>query len=438
MTIRRIQKTAVGICVTAVVMLVAATASAEWGEGVRGGPFVLHPGVSLSAGFDSNLFYSSPSDQDRMYQAPEGVLEPRLSIETEEGGDWDLDGNAAVRWRHLFSDDDRVRAQSGLSADLDATATWNAEGAFSLRFSEEFTRTHETPNYPSIQSINRIYNQAGIMAGLHPGGRVLETYVSYDFALHRYSERLSRLNRDAHQFGWHGHWAFLPKTALVAEADHRRIRYHHGEHGGPAISADGQMRNANSNPVRLLGGLEGLITERISVGLRGGYGWANYEVGPDHQNALARAEASYQFGNLAFDNRLRAGYDWDFSDSRLGNFYTRHRILAGYEQGFVENRLRFDLEASGEIRNYSDLEIDQVETELGEYMLPEDASDLLFNVSASTDYELRDGWTVGARYRFRANFTDDAIEVAGPDIADEQLLRDYNRHHLLLSTTLTY
>lgn len=432
-----IHNTVAGTVALAVVLM-ASTASAEWGEGVRGGPFVLHPGVSLSAGFDSNLFYSSYGEQGTVYQAPEGVLEPRLSLHTADPGQWDLSGDAAVSWRQYFSEDQRVASQSGLSAELDATAHWNAEGPFSLRFSEEFRRTHETPNYPSPNSINRIFNQAGVMAGLHPGGRILETYLSYDFDIRRYSDRLSSLDRDAHHFGWHGHWSFLPKTALVAEADHRRIRYHHEFQGDDSVSPGSRLRNVDSNPVRLLGGVEGLITDRISLGARGGYGWANYEEGPNYENALVRVESSYQFGNLAYDNRLRAGYNWDFSDSTIGNFYTTHRFLLGYEQGFYDNRLRLDVEADAQIRNYSELEHYDFGTEAGDITLPEDASDFLAGVSAGTTYDLREGWSVGVRYRFRANFTDDAIQVERPNVEEELLLRDYTRHHLLLSTQLRY
>ena len=435
---RRWVKRSLALCVAAAVLSLATTASAEWGDGVRGGGFVLHPGVSLSAGFDSNIFYSSHRDRTGIRQAPEGVLEPRLTVDTEDAGSWDVSGSAAVRWRQYFSDDEQVQAQSGLSAELDGLVHWNADGPFSLQLSNDFARTHETPNDPGRQSVNRIFNQTGIMAGLHPGGRVLETYVSYDFALNRYDERLSRLNRDSHQFGWHGHWSFLPKTARVAEADHHRIRYHHEDRGGPTISADGQLRNVNSNPVRLLGGVEGLITDRITLGARGGYGWANYEAGPNHQGLLARAEASYQFGNLAYDNRIRAGYDYDFADSTLGNFYTSHRFMTGYEQGFVDNRLRIDLEADAEIRDYAEMDISEVETEIADITFPDEIADMLVGVSASTSFELRKGWDLGLRYRFRANFTDDAINVERPAMEGEQVLRDYNRHHLLLSTELTY
>lgn len=428
----------VAALVFAVLVVAASGASAEMGDGVKGGPFILHPGISLSAGFDSNLFYSSLRDDERVYNSPEALIEPRLSVETDDANSWDLSGLASVSWRQYLSDEERIREQSGLAADLSADATWNADGAFSLQFSEQFTRTNETPNHPSARTINRIFNQAGVMAGLHPGGRILETFLSYDFALHRHSDQVAGLDRNAHHFGWHGHWSFLPKTALVAEVDHRRIRYRQDFRGGPGVSPDGQLRNSDSNPIRLLGGIEGMVTQRISVGARAGYGWGRYVTGPSPQGGVFRVNSSYQFGTVAHDNRIRVGYERDFEDSPIGNYYTSDRFLAGYEQGLFENRLRLTLEADAQIRRYSEVEIDAAETEAGEITYPDTLSDFLVGLTASANYELRQGWTAGLRYRMRSNFTDDAIEVDQPDLPAEQAIRDYQRHHLLLSTEITY
>lgn len=389
----------------------------------------------MSVGFDSNLFYGSQQGADRLHDAPEGSVEPRLSIDTEEPGTWDLSADAAVRWRQYFSDEEVVRNQSGLSARLDGSAWWNSEGAASLKLSNQFTRTNETPSTPSGNTINRIFNRAGVMGGLHPGGRILETYASYDFSIYRHS-RFEDLDRVTHHFGWNAHWSFLPQTALTAEVDYRLIRYDQDFRGEAAgVSPDGQLTNVDSDPLRVMGGLRGLITPRISLHLRGGYGWARYAQGATFSGPLVRVEASYQFGNVDFDNRLRLGYDRDFKDSTIGNFYTAHRALAGYEQGFVDNRLRLDLEVEAQIRDYSELGVTEATTEDHQFEFPEDLSDLVLGVSARTTYDIRDGWSVGARYGFRSNFTEDRILIGG---TSEDVVRDFQRHQVLLTTELTY
>ena len=426
---------AAATCVAAAILLTASTAWGEWGDGIKGGPFVVHPGLTLSMGFDSNLYYGSQREEGTVRRSPEGMLEPSLAIQTDDPGSWDLEGEASVGWRQYLTDDETVRSQSGLSAALDGSATWNDDGAFSVRLSEEFVRTNETPNYATATPFNRIFNKAGIMFGLHPGGRILETYASYDFSLYRHN-LYSDLDRHTHDLGWSANWSFLPKTALVGEVDYRIIRYNQAVRGQDTVlNPEGRLRNVNSTPLRLLGGVEGLLTPRISLGLRGGYAWAFYEEGEDFSGMLARLTASYQFGRIDYDNRLRIGYRRDFSDSSVGNFFTSHRAIAGYEQGFLGDELRLDLEVDAQIRDYAELGVDMAQTESAEVFYPDELNDLLLGITASVDYEIRNGWNVGARYNFRSNFTDDEIRVEGPG---QDSIRDYQRHHGLLTTTLRY
>ncbi len=423
---------AAGVCV----LLWAPQASAEWGDGVTGGPFRLHPGVTVSVGYDSNLYYNSEREAARIRQAPEARLTPSLTLETVEPGAWDISGQAQVGWTQYFSDEEIVRRQSGLSASLGASALWNGDGAVSLRFSEQFVRSNETPNSPSAQSLNRIFNRAGVMVGVHPGGRVLETYGSYDFSLYRHN-RLQWLDRDTHHLGWNASWKFLPRTAIVAEVDHRRIRYREAFQGSAEVLPDSRLPNVNSNPLRLIGGLQGLLTRRITLGLRGGYGWGFYESevpGADFRGPLAKAELSYQFGTLDFDNRLRAGYELGFRDSPIGSFYSFHRGVVGYEQGFVNNRLRVGLDADVQLRDYAPLGVSEVQT-VDNVITIGDLEDLLVGANGSAVFSIRRGFDVGARYSFRSNFTEDVILVEG---LGEDAIRDYQRHYVLLFTELRY
>ncbi len=432
MTKQWIYRTA-SLCAAVTILLSTSTATAEWGEGVQGGPFVVHPGLSLSVGFDSNVYYASERESNSLRQSPEGVIEPSMALEMADPGVWDLSGEAAVGWRQYLTDDEAVRSQSGLSANVDLNSHWNAEGTASFALSNEFVRTNETPSSATRRASNRLFNRTGAMVGLHPGAGLLETYGSYDFSFYRHN-LYPDLDRHTHHFGWDGHWAFLPKTSLTAEVDYRMIRYEQ-EFRGADVGSDERLQNVDSDPIRVRGGIEGLLTPRVSLGLRGGYGWAGYQEGPDYSGILAQVEASYQFGTIEYDNRLRAGYERDFRDSSVGNFYTTHRFLTGYEQGFVDNRLRLELEADAQIRDYAPTGITTAQTEDFEFQFPEELSDLLVGVSASTNLEIRKGWDAGVRYSFRSNFTDDEIAVLGPG---EDVIRDYQRHHVLLTTTLRY
>ncbi len=432
---RRVNKRGIALAVLLGVAMVASPASAEWGDGVRGGAFVLHPGLSLSAGFDSNVYYASQNEAGRLQQAPEMVVEPNLSFSHAETQTWQLDGSASVSWRQFLTDDERVRNQSGLAADVDLTSAWNRDGTASLELSNDFRRTNETPSQAISRNSNRIFNRTGAMVGLHPGAGILETYGSYDYSLYRHS-LFEDLDRYTHHLGWNVRWSFLPKTAVSGSVDYRMIRYEEPFRGeATVVNPEGRLRNVDSNPLRLRAGLEGQFTPRISARARGGYGWSRYDEGPNHSGFLVDTQLSYQFGNIDYDNRLRAGYRMDFSDSTIGNYYTSHRGVAGYEQGFANNRLRLELESSVQVRNYADTGVQSAQTPNSDVVFPDELSDLLFGFSARTRYELRKGWSVSARYGFAANFTEDEIIVEGPG---EDSVRDYRRHHVLLSTSLRY
>lgn len=431
---RKVRKTCwIGTIGLVFVALLAQPAFADWGDGVQGGPFRLHPGVSFSVGYDSNLYFSS-LQEGSVSQAPEGTVEPRLRIGTENPDVWNFSADVSVGWRQYLTGDTTVRGQSGLSAELKADLLLNEDGPASLRFSEQFVRSNETPNYRTAENFNRIYNRIGVMGGLHPGGRVLETYASYDFSLYRHS-LFADLDRHTHHLGWRGQWSFLPRTAFTADVDYRLIRYDQPFLGSERIpDVTQRIRNVNSTPLRITGGLTGQITPRISLNLRGGYGWGFYEEGPDVRSWIAQAGAAYQFGRIDMNNRLRAGYEHGFRDSMVGNFYTFHRGLVGYEQGFVANRLRLGLEVTGQIRDYSELGVAVVQTEENTITIS-GLSDLLVGVGATSQFEIRRGWNVGLRYGFSSNFSEDQILIEGPA---EDSFRDYQRHHVLLSTVLTY
>ena len=418
------------------ILMISTTASAEWGDGVGEGAFRLHPGLSLSMGYDSNIFHSSGSGFGQLSQAPSGTIEPFLSVQTVNASSWDLSGRAGVSWQQYLSPQANVRNQSGLAASVDGSALWNSDGPVSLQLSERFVRTNETPNYVSGTPINRIFNKAGVRAGLHPGGRVLETFASYDFSLYRHN-RFRDLDRHTHHLGWDGSWSFLPKTSIVANVDYRMIRYQEPMLGTDRISnPEGRLVNSDSNPLRVMGGLAGQFTPRISFNLRGGYGWGFYEVGPTTQQALAETTLSYQFGNIEFDNRFRLGYRFGFNDSSIGNFYRYHRAVAGYQQGFVGDRLRLGVDVDAQMRSYASLGIDEIQTENNRISIPDQLSDLLLGVNGTINYGIRKGWDVGLRYSFRSNFSEDQIVIDG--IAEDAALRDYQRHNVVLSTTLRY
>ncbi|MBA2662526.1 MAG: hypothetical protein H0U74_09550 [Bradymonadaceae bacterium] len=420
----------------ALVIAVPGSVRAEPGDGLRSGNLQLSPGVMLGTGFDTNLFYGSGSEEIR--QAPMGILEPRLKIATIEPTNFDLAFNGAVGWTQYFSlQEDAVTRQSGLSSALSGSGTLNPRGNLSLRLSNHFLRTNETPSSSSDDSVNRIWNRSGVVLGFHPGGRVLESHLSYNYTVYRHN-LYTNLDRGSHGLGWRSSWKFLPKTALVADATYSIVGYR----GAQADDAE-RIVKVNSTPLRLLGGVNGLLTNRLGAKLMAGYAWGFYDAGDSFQGVVGLAEGYYGFGSHGMNNRLRIGYEYNFRDSPISNYYTFHRVFGGYEQGLMNNRLRLGLETETQIRDYryAGGGVRLPTANGGEVETPNSVNDLSVGVRASAGYQLSAWWNAELSYRFGTNFTDDQIRVfeQSGDIEPSQIiLREFVRHHIMFQTTFTY
>lgn len=412
-----------------------ATVSAEPGEGLRSGNFQLNPGLMLGSGFNSNLFYSSGGEPTN--SVPLGIVEPRLVIKTIEPTSVDVGFNGAVAWTQYFAvDNEDVSKQSGLSTTLTGGVSFNPRGSVSFRIFDDFMRTNEAPSSASTQSINRIWNRSGAHLGFHPGGRVLESYLEYNYTLYRHN-LYQELDRGAHNISLKNSWKFLPKTALVLNASYSILQYMEPPANRPVVP------KVDSTPLRLMGGVSGLLTNRLGAKLMAGYGAGYYDSGDSFSGPLGLAEIYYGFGNHSLKNRLRAGYEYNFRDSPISNYYTFHRIYTGYDQGFLASRLRIGVEGDVNIRDYHYKGGGtRVPTQGGQQVIsPEDVNDLALYAGANVLYNFTNWWNAELRYRFGTNFTDDQIEIFqnAVDVSpSEVILREFIQHQLMVQTTFTY
>lgn len=413
-----------------------ATAQAAPGDGLRAGNLRLSPGLRLGTAFDSNVYYLANDESARQPGAPTALIEPRLQLSTIDPVDvqWSFDG--AVGWTHYLSDDRNLVGQSGLATNLAGAVVINPEGLVSLRIGESFVRTNETPDDVSDVALNRIVNRAGLRLGLHPTGRVLESYLSYDFMLMRHNI-FPDVDRNGHELLWRASWKFLPRTALLAQADWRMIGYNEALRRPSRGTATEQnvFPNVDSAPLRLYGGLSGLITNRLGLRLLGGYGIGFYDDGEDFSGLVTQLEGSYAFGPSGRDQKLRLGYERNFQDSIISNFSAFHRFSGGYEHKLSQGRVRLGLASNLTLRDYSELPVTQVTLDDSVVNLPENVSDLLLGINANLGLDLAPWWKADLGYSYSSNFTEDRIDISGPF---EDVLRAFSRHHLNLTTTFAY
>ncbi len=404
-----------------------AYAQADAGDGFKSGAFSLTPGLNLRSAYDSNVFYES-TDETTPTGAASVSVEPFFRIDTEAANNLQLYLDSSVAWQQYLASD-AASEQSGLSADLGVGAGFNTQGAFSFRIEDRLIRTNEPPSNPTNDTYNRFTNRLGITAGLHPGGRALQHYLSYDWFVYRH-DPLTDLNRMTHNFGLKNYWLFLPKTSAVLSAEYSITSYDQAaRNAGPFV-------NSNSSPLRITGGLSGLVTNRIAVRLIGGYGWSFHDAGASHSGMLVDARGTWYFGNISADNSLFLGYARNFGEATLANFYTWDKPYAGYSQGLLNNRLRLTANVSAAFRSYGETPQGVIAGPSGDLVLPTSLSDTLVSADAGATFNLTKWWSAGLRYGLHANFNDDVVVTTNTAASDAR--RDYLRHVITVETTVRY
>jgi hypothetical protein len=416
------------------------TAHAEAGDGLRAGDLKLNPRLTLSGAYDENVFRLDREERaNRVSTAPMLSIEPGLEISTIDPTSVDFSMDGSVEWEQYISQDPALQAQSGLQGAGNLSAVLSPQGSLSLTLSDDFTYRNEPPPYPSRKSWNRLVNAAGAEIGIHPGDRILEVGLGYNYVVHRYlTDNLQDLDKDTHEFTLDVAWKFLPKTALVLDTDAHLVRYGRAIRGRQGAG----LRNVDSNPIHVRGGLSGLLSNRISVRLLGGHGWGLYDSGPTYRGLLALADITFKYGNLEMDNRVTAGYERSFSDSTVGNYFGYHRGYLELRQNLLEKRLGLSLTGSYTRRDYASFQTDTqnglnvTENQKGEQVFFDDLEDNQLEVTAGVHGKFFDWWDTSLEYTYDANLSGNRIDV--PASGNARYFRRYQRHYVMLSTTLKY
>jgi hypothetical protein len=140
-------------------------------------------------------------------------------------------------------------------------------------------------------------------------------------------------NNLTHEVSTRGRWRFRPKTAFVYDGTVRFIGYEN-----PNTS---QNLLHDSTPIRTRIGMTGLVTQRVSVLVMGGWGASFYRPGgsptvQQYDSVIGQAEVKfYPTGNPGADgtatlamSSIALGYTRDFQSSYLGDFYGSDRGYA--------------------------------------------------------------------------------------------------------------
>jgi hypothetical protein len=177
-------------------------------------------------------------------------------------------------------------------------------------------------------------------------------------------------------------WRWLPKTALLQEA---RV--------SPTFHTDDAR---SSTPIRTRMGINGLFTSRLSLLIMAGYGVAFYSNEQDFDSFLAQAELRYIIGPVS---NLRIGYERDFYQALIANYYLRDKGYIAYAHMFGG---RFLLTLEGSLANVGFSPI-LPSTGCGG---PSDRSDVLLEAGIFGEYRVQDWMAVNVSARHQSDITD--------------------------------
>jgi hypothetical protein len=303
--------------------------AANEGPGFKTGRFVLHPGIAVESGYDSNVFLQSLNREDSFILRLTGYLDfATLSPQRQAEGESNkvepqkitFRGGVGARYYHYFNN----RVQDNVGAEAHIDFAYNPSRVFSLQVRDRFLRTirpFADPNTLTGEttSYGRNINNAAVDFVGRSKSEVLEGRVGYTNVIqffdsndYKYADNLT--HRVPAQFTW----SFFPSSAIVYD-----FEFAHQQYLNPELVALSPTVLSDNNRVRSQIGYNGALTNTLSFTAFIGYAVGFYELLQDFDDVTARVEARWTPRPTI---SLDGGYNRDILPSFIGNFTVMNRL----------------------------------------------------------------------------------------------------------------
>jgi hypothetical protein len=422
----------------------------EEGRGVRLGEMVLHAGMSLEGGYDSNLFYEDES---------EGVsttaivrLVPSVRLETPDPRDVRVGANLQFVWEFYLSDEEAVTNQSGAVDILgDLGVQIGPRGLVSFTFYDVLRVLNDSSTTAGFEQRSHLYNEVGGVLGFHPSGADRTSRLGFTGSLSGglgveiWDEELN-LDRQLLLAALDLKYHFLPKTAFFISGNVEQITYDTRERPyeeweepfGIASSFHGALLNIDSLSFRVSGGIGGLLTRVINFRLQGGVGIGDYDEGESFMGPVLAATLGAYFTTWA---HLSIGWNRGFSDSNFSNYVESDRFTGKLEVDAGDFLLgiqgEYEIQSFAPVANPPRAIVGGSVTDL---FSQEERVDPIVSASATLSYNADDWLRFSTYYRLRANLTEFIVTTgveSGPG-RDTSSASQYIKHEVFFSTEFEY
>jgi hypothetical protein len=388
---------------------------------------VFHPGASIEGRYDSNAL-----SRNSAKGAPYMRLMAHLKLattspqrRTERNGKvssspFRFELNSVIGYREYFSSEEVVKDQRALEVDAGVLLGWIPSAHFDIEIRDLYAR-QITPVNASIlagasagDTVNQNINRLTAAVNLKPGGGRLVLGLSYSLNLNLFEDStiaFSFNNRMAHEIALKGRYKLLPMTAITLDVSL-----------SPTSYLDSANPNVSSIPIRVLAGFNGLITPKLGLTLKVGYGNGLYsddddagtpQNGDSFSSVLATVGVRYSIGPTA---KVSILYERLFMDSFIGNYQADHAVSFLYDHIVAQ---RFVLHARFAYTHRA-IEGSGV-----------NADQNLINLNAGIDYQIKDWIYVGIGYDLHYQNTSSGLtNTVG--------LVDFTRHQLYGKVGFSY
>lgn len=420
------------------------TSGSASGYGLKlGEAAVLHLGMGVEVGWDSNIAYSSSDDPNNR---PVNSFYLRLMPEFEitnslrDGGarQFLFDVHGALNYIEYLNTNHQIEAERQFNVDAGAKVTLFATSPYNATVFDNFARTAQPPYHLVGYTINRDTNDLGLRLSLSPGGGRLSIYFSYIFGVDWFerisgvqsTDQFDAFNLLSHRFDLRVSWRFLPKTAVYVDASEGLYLYQSEDTYHP-----------NSYPLRVEAGIQGLITTKLTVNAWVGYGNGFYDHPHAQTNMGVTATAPYANPNsvvggasLTWQPTILStgtlGYSHDFENSLLGAYYDMDRVYLNWQQ--LIWRFTANLNFSYSNDRYKGInEAVQASTTTAR-------TDNYFTLFARVDYPLKRYLFLSLGYNLFADVTDGKLNESLQNGAVGIVPVNYNRSVVYLQLVFRY
>ena len=414
------------------------------GPGIAlGDRLVLHLGAGAEMRYASNVFYSDGSANGPITSGLALRLTPQFAIATKNsqrtlGPDGtparhavEFRLGAGLDYREWLVANTGVRPPRQLNVNANFNLTLFPSGPVSADVYDVYLRASQPAYQTTTDALNRDANEVGLRLRIKPGGGRLELQLNYAFGIDLWETApLQQYNNFYHHGIMRLLWKFLPKTSVYVQGEVYAYQYRSQV---TTTLSDGttQVVRPDGYPLRVIAGLNGLLTAKLSFDLFAGYANGFYQSGPSPNTGIGGLSLIWRPYALG---SLNLAYRHDIMNSLLGVYADTDNVQASWTQQIW--RFMAYLRVA-----YQNTRYQGITYPLSGVTTPDQTTrtDNGFTLNARLDFFAYKSWlAVSLGYDFNLLRADKNIPIVGPTGTAGIVGANFDKHEVYLGVSAFY